>query len=140
MNVEVICIQLFLVLIYTSTYQCMWIPDENTNYMYVKDKPGGNYSPRILEDTNISYDNFNSNMDNWSIDEEYIINPTKKTSLKQVLNNLGDQWWRITNPDDPARNAEPAMWDGHGLQKSIVQNLSADYQLVQDKWEEEAVT
>ncbi|XP_068220065.1 uncharacterized protein [Palaemon carinicauda] len=140
MNLEGLYKQLFAVLIYARNYECRWISDENANYIYVKDRPRNNYDPTQLEDMNINYDNVNSYLDEWTLDEEYIINPTRKSSLKQVMNTFGDQWWRITNPDDPANNAEPALWDGHSLQKPSTQNIFADYQLMQDNWEEEAVT
>lgn len=83
----------------------------------------------------------NDDLNTWVLDEEQIFAPYTKTPHQTTLQSIESElWWKVTNQDDPAMDAEPALWDGDGLVNNVSSKLFLDYELLQNKWEEAAVT
>lgn len=81
----------------------------------------------------------NDSSNNWVLDEEHIFTPYSKTGRRSTLESIENElWWMVTSQDDPAMDAEPAFWDG--LANNMSSNLFLDYEVIQNKWEEDAVT
>lgn len=84
----------------------------------------------------------------WVVEEESVApSPSLHSSPPSGERRaVGEIWWKVVAPDDPARGAEPAKWDGwpilhqHYPLPLPLPRLPNDYEVLQETWVEDAVT
>ncbi|KAK3876170.1 hypothetical protein Pcinc_019019 [Petrolisthes cinctipes] len=91
--------------------------------------------------------------EDWMLDEEPVqTTAARRVKLGQVGGQgwnlgMGDLWWKIISPEDPANGVEPAKWDGDRARDGTKDEYLLEdyifsfqeYEVLQENWVEKAI-